>query len=113
MGYSLTDANQNGNGQCEHICTQTVPTGQWMATSQYPQTFEEYKLLTDVELATRVWCANYERAGTPMMENRLQYANYWYQQSFTFPNDIGYFQQGNLGNIITDLQRRYVILGRH
>lgn len=113
MGYTLTDANLNGNGQCEHICTQTIPTGQWMPTTEYPQTFEQYKLLTDVNLATRVWCANYERAGSVMMENRLQYANYWYQQSFTFPNDIGYFQQGNLGNIITDLQRRYVILGRH
>lgn len=112
-GYSLTDANENGNGQCENICTETVSSGQWIATSQYPYSFDQFKQLTNVELATRVFCANYERAGTPMMENRITYSNYWYNQSFTFPNDSGYNQGKNLGSIITDLQRRYVILGRH
>lgn len=34
--------------------------------------------ITNVEQATVEWQVKFERAGDPMMGNRLQYANYWY-----------------------------------
>lgn len=51
---------------------------QYYATSTYNLSFDEFiKSTRDIEWLTRAFEANYERAGTPMMENRLQYAREW------------------------------------
>lgn len=51
---------------------------QYYATSSYNLSFSEFiKSTQDVEYLTRAWEANYERAGTPMMDNRLRYAREW------------------------------------
>lgn len=51
---------------------------QYYATSSYNLSFDEFiKSTRDIEWLTRAFEANYERAGTPMMENRLQYAQEW------------------------------------
>ena len=36
--------------------------------------YEEFKNLKDIELATRLFQATYERAGTPMIDERIAFA---------------------------------------
>lgn len=51
---------------------------QYYATSAYNLSFNEFIQSTkDIEWLTYAWEANYERAGAPMMENRLRYAREW------------------------------------
>lgn len=51
---------------------------QYYATSDYNLSFDQFiKSTRDIEWLTYAWEANYERAGTPMMENRLRYAREW------------------------------------
>lgn len=51
---------------------------QYYATSSYNLSFNEFiKSTRDIEWLTYAWEANYERAGTPLMEKRLQYAREW------------------------------------
>ena len=51
---------------------------QYYATSSYNLSFDEFiKSTNDIEWLTYAWEANYERAGSPMMENRLRYAREW------------------------------------
>lgn len=51
---------------------------QYYATSAYNLSFNEFiKSTRDIEWLTYAFEANYERAGTPMMENRLRYAREW------------------------------------
>ncbi len=51
---------------------------QYYATSSYNLSFNEFiKSTRDIEWLTYAWEANYERAGTPMMTNRLRYAREW------------------------------------
>ena len=51
---------------------------QYYATSAYNISFNDFiKSSRDIEWLTYAWEANYERAGTPMMENRLRYAREW------------------------------------
>lgn len=51
---------------------------QYYATSEYNLSFNEFiKSTRDIEWLTYAFEANYERAGTPMMENRLKYAREW------------------------------------
>ena len=46
---------------------------QYYATSAYNISFNDFiKSSSDIEWLTYAWEANYERAGTPMMENRLR-----------------------------------------
>lgn len=75
QGYAIDD----GTAQCEWIVTQTVPTGQWIPTSQYGMSFAEYIVSTDSpETLAEAWCLNFERAGVSAMEERRQYARRWY-----------------------------------
>lgn len=51
---------------------------QYYATSEYNLSFNDFiKSTRDIEWLTYAFEANYERAGTPMMENRLKYAREW------------------------------------
>lgn len=51
---------------------------QYYATSSYNLSFDEFiRSTNDVEWLTYAWEANYERAGSPMMENRIKYAREW------------------------------------
>lgn len=51
---------------------------QYYSTSSYDISFNSFiKSTRDIEWLTYAWEANYERAGTPMMENRLKYAREW------------------------------------
>lgn len=54
-------------------------------------TIEQFKQFTDVNLATEIFERSFERAGTPMMFQRIQYANEYYtkltgySESYTTP----------------------------
>ena len=51
---------------------------QYYATSDYNLSFSQFIISArNIEWLTRAFEANYERAGTPMMENRIRYANEW------------------------------------
>ena len=74
-GYDITE----GNYQLEWICDETVPSGQWIPTSQYPISFQEFYTSNDtVDNLTEAFCFNFERAGVVAMDERKQWANYYY-----------------------------------
>lgn len=76
------DANNHawddGNAQLEWIDTQTVPFGQWIATSAYPISFAEFKVSNNsVEWLVYAFLKNFERAGVEAVTNRINAANRW------------------------------------
>lgn len=118
-GIDTNDADQNGEGQCQCI-NDCVSEGQWLPNTGhgYTYTWAEFSQLTNVSEATQAFCWQYERPGTPMMQNRLDYADYWYARitSGAWVSDAGnpppQYVKSRHG-IINDLQRRLVIPGRH
>ena len=67
---------------------------QYYATESYNLSFSEFiKSYQSVEWLTYAWEANYERAGTPMMENLLKYAREW---------DVRIDSILNIGNVVED-----------
>lgn len=118
QGINTNDADQNGDGQCTliNLCESV---GQWIPTSAYPYSWAQFAALTDVNEAVRAFLYEYERAGTPMLENRYTYAAHWYEIIKT-----GIWGVGDVGTpsarpevqrhgAIAELQRRLVIPGRH
>ena len=73
-GYQRTDPI----GQLVWINTLSASSGQWIQTSSYPITWEEFKTSNEsIEYLTYAFEANFERAGAPAMDERIQWANYW------------------------------------
>lgn len=113
----ITDADESGDGQCACVnnCTND---GQWIPTSSYPYSWSEFAQLTDVHEAVKAFLYEYERAGTPALQNRLDYSDHWYDviTSGAWGGDPG-DPSGRPDNvrtgILNDLQRRLVIPGRH
>lgn len=74
-GYDIGD----GNGQCRWLIEETVSSGQWIATSQYPQSWTEFLQYTGTpEDSASIFLANFERAGVEAEEERRQNARHWY-----------------------------------
>lgn len=74
-GYALAD----GFGQLEWIDTQTVPFGQWIKTSEYDISFEEFKTSTkSCEWLASAFLKNFERAGVEVEEQRRSQAFNWF-----------------------------------
>lgn len=122
-GIDINDADSNGDGQCQCI-DDGESEGQWLPNT--PTAIEhntryswaEFSQLTDVNEAVRAFLYEYERAGTPMLENRYTYAAYWYGiiMSGQWIGDGGNPSPGYITKrrgFIADLQRRLVIPGRH
>ena len=75
-GYSITD----GDAQLKWVDEVTVPFGQWIKTSAYPISFDEYRKSTaSVEYLVTAFLKNFERAGTEMLEDRISYGKSWYE----------------------------------
>lgn len=55
---------------------------QWGQTSSYPISFKEFMKddIHSIEWLTRCFCANYERAGVTAMDERIEYANRYYDK---------------------------------
>lgn len=56
-----------------------LPPGQWIPTSTWPQSLEEYKIsdLSPEDCAS-IWLHNYERAGVEVENERRTQARYWH-----------------------------------
>lgn len=53
---------------------------QWITTSEYPLSFREFTKSTEgIGYLTTAFLKNYERAGVERLEERIEYASYWYQ----------------------------------
>lgn len=74
-GYDIGD----GDGQCQWLLTQTVSSGQWIPTAQYPQTWQEFLAWSgSPEDAASCFLKNFERAGVEAEAERRQNARNWY-----------------------------------
>lgn len=75
-GYEHDD----GYGQLDWLINQTVPTGQWIPTSDYLETFNEFKASTkDPEYLAYVFLNNFERPANRNQPDRQRNARYWYE----------------------------------
>lgn len=122
-GIDTTDADESGDGQCDCI-NDGESEGQWLPNhptaiahnTRY--SWAEFSQLTDVHEAVRAFLYEYERAGTAMLQNRYDYADYWYTliTSGAWVSDAGDPPPQTIKSrygFINDLQRRLVIPGRH
>lgn len=74
-GYSIGD----GNGQCRKIHEEMLSGEQWIATSAYPFSFEEFSKSTDSPYTLALaFLANYERPADPNQPQRGTQAEAWY-----------------------------------
>lgn len=71
---------RNGDLQCDRINYEVENNIQWISTSTFPMTFQEFKVstLSPYELAM-VFIRNYERPFNPNQPIRGVQANYWYE----------------------------------
>lgn len=75
-GYS----NDDLYGQLMKILWERDNGEQYIATENYPLSFYEFCVSTEsIEYLTTAWLKNYERAGSEYLQNRIDYANYWYK----------------------------------
>lgn len=72
-------ANDDGDAQLIWIDTVTASVGQWIPTTQYPETFEEFKVSTQTpEYLADCFLKNFERPGEIDQPDRQRYARYWF-----------------------------------
>lgn len=69
----------NGNVQCVRIIYELANKLQWIATSTYPMSFEQFTLSDAApEYLAYVWMYNYERPADLNQPLRKKRARYWY-----------------------------------
>jgi hypothetical protein len=69
----------SGDAQLQRIDWEVVNNQQWIATSQYPMSFQEFKASTlTPEYLAQVFIRNYERPRYPNQPIRSTQARYWY-----------------------------------
>lgn len=74
-GYTWTD----GNAQLQWLDEVTVTFGQWIRTTEYNISFEEFKTSTNSpEYLASAFLKNFERAGVEVEANRQTQAKKWY-----------------------------------
>ena len=72
-------ANDDGDAQLIWIDTVTASVGQWIPTTQYPETFGEFKVSTQTpEYLADCFLKNFERPGEIDQPDRQRYARYWF-----------------------------------
>lgn len=72
-------ANNDGDAQLIWIDTVTASVGQWIPTTQYPETFGEFKVSTQTpEYLADCFLKNFERPTEIDQPDRQQYARYWF-----------------------------------
>ena len=71
--------NDDGDAQLIWIDTVTASVGQWIPTTQYPETFGEFKVSTQTpEYLADCFLKNFERPEEIDQPDRQQYARYWF-----------------------------------
>ena len=74
-GYDITDPI----GQMIWIDTVTTSAGQWIPTSDYPLSWDNFKTSTESpEYLASAFLKNFERAGVEVESDRRSQARYWY-----------------------------------
>lgn len=74
-GYAIGD----GTGQMYWIDQLAESTGEWIKTSAYNLTWEQFKASTETpEYLCSAFLKNFERAGVEVEETRKEYARKWY-----------------------------------
>lgn len=74
-GYDITDPK----GQLYWIDIVTTQAGQWIPTSSYPLSFNDFKTSTgSPENLASAFLKNFERAGVEVEADRRSQARYWY-----------------------------------
>lgn len=72
-------AHDNGDAQLKWIDEVTGVSGEWIPTTDYNVSFDQFKITTNsVDWCTKAWLYNFERAGIAHLQNRLDYANAWF-----------------------------------
>lgn len=72
-------ANDDGDAQLIWIDTVTASVGQWIPTTQYPETFGEFKVSTQTpEYLADCFLKNFERPKEIDQPDRQRYARYWF-----------------------------------
>lgn len=72
-------ANDDGDAQLIWIDTVTSSVGQWIPTTQYPETFGEFKVSTQTpEYLADCFLKNFERPKEIDQPDRQRYARYWF-----------------------------------
>ena len=72
-------ANDDGDAQLKWIDEVTVSVGQWIPTTQYPETFGEFKVSEQTpEYLADCFLKNFERPAEIDQPDRQRYARYWY-----------------------------------
>lgn len=86
-GYEHDD----GYGQLNWLVNQTVPSGQWIPTTDYPETFDEFKISTkDPEYLAYAFLNNFERPADrnqPARQSNARYWCEWYTNSYVPPDN--------------------------
>lgn len=78
--------NDNGDAQMKWICEETVNEGQWIETTQYPVSFNDFIHSTDTpEELAYVFLYNFERPNNLNQPDRKTNARKWYEflQNYT------------------------------
>lgn len=71
--------NDDGYGQLEWVINETISTGQWVQTSDYPISFSEFIMSTDnPEYLAYCFMANFEKPKSLDQPERKEYARYWF-----------------------------------
>ena len=71
--------NDDGDAQLKWLREETVPTGQWIPTTQYPETWAEFIVSTQTpEYLADCFLKNFERPGEIDQPIRQTYARYWF-----------------------------------
>lgn len=74
-GYEWTD----GDAQLLWIDQRTTEVGQWIPTSDYPLSFEDFKVSSESpEYLASAFLKNFERAGVEVEQERRSQARTWY-----------------------------------
>lgn len=74
-GYAIDD----GDGQLVWINTQMVTSGEWIATTDYPLSFDDFKASTETpEYLAYAFMYNFERPADKNQPERQDYARYWF-----------------------------------
>ena len=68
----------DGDFQC-YVINEIDPNGSWIPTQTYPQTWAQYKQITDIETAVKCYYRNRERGGSGQehFDLRISYAEQW------------------------------------
>lgn len=108
LGLAWTD----GDAQLRWIDEQTASFGQWIPTTNYPLSFNDFKTSTETpETLASAFLKNFERAGVEVEAQRRSQAKEWYSflSSGTTPSPYTGKKRKKFNFILFNKQRRTIV----